>query len=95
MLGSRAMAHVRLGQFEEAANWALKAVARPNSHIIIQAIAAHCLALAGRVEEGRVLSAAIRQTHPNYGVDDFLAAFRFTPEASALFREGAKRIGLG
>ncbi|TIS98143.1 MAG: transcriptional regulator, partial [Mesorhizobium sp.] len=46
MLGSRAMSHVRLGQFEEAAEWALKAAARPNAHTIILAIAAHCLALA-------------------------------------------------
>ena len=61
MLGTRAMAHVRLGQFEEAAEWALKAAARPNAHIIILAIAAHCLALAGRVDEGRVVAADIRQ----------------------------------
>ena len=32
MLGARALAHVRLGQFEEAAEWALKAAARPNAH---------------------------------------------------------------
>src|SRR5690606_12288958 len=30
MLGTRAMAHVRMGQFEEAAEWAVKAAARPN-----------------------------------------------------------------
>ncbi|HXW29517.1 MAG TPA: transcriptional regulator, partial [Xanthobacteraceae bacterium] len=53
MLGVRAMALVRLGQFEEAAEWAVKAAARPNAHQIILAIAAHCLALAGRLDEGR------------------------------------------
>jgi hypothetical protein len=51
MLGARAMAHVRLAQYEEAAEWAIKASARPNAHSIILAIAAHSLALAGRVEE--------------------------------------------
>jgi DNA-binding SARP family transcriptional activator/tetratricopeptide (TPR) repeat protein len=94
MLGARAMAHVRLGQFDEAAEWALKAVARPNAHAIILAIAAHCLALAGRTEEGRAFAASIRRTLPHYRVDDFLAAFRFSEDAAALFREGAKRIGL-
>ena len=94
MLGARAMAHVRLGQFEEAADWALKAAARPNAHAIILAIAAHCLALAGRIDEGARLRGPIRKTLPQYGVDDFLATFRFTPDAEALFRQGAKRIGL-
>lgn len=94
MLGTRAMAHVRLGQFEEAAEWAVKAAARPNAHAVIQAIAAHCLALAGRVDEGRVYAEAIRGALPQYCVDDFLATFRFAPDAAALFREGARRVGL-
>lgn len=95
MLGARAMAHVRLGQFEEAAEWALKAAARPNSHAIILAIAAHCLGLAGREEEGRAISATLHKTHPHYRVEDFLSTFRFAPDAAALFRLGAKRVGLG
>lgn len=94
MLGARAMAHVRLGQFEEAAEWALKAAARPNAHAVILAITAHCLALAGRVDEGKAVAAVLRSTIPNYRVDDFLATFRFTEDAAALFREGAGRIGL-
>ena len=94
MLGARAMAHVRLGQFEEAAEWALKAAARPNAHVIILAIAAYCLALAGRIDEAKTYAASIRNILPQFGVDDFLATFRFTPEAAALFRQSAKRIGL-
>lgn len=95
MLGTRAMAHVRLGQFEEAAEWAIKASARPNAHNIILAIAALCLALAGRVEEGRAFAAMIRKSLPTFGVGDFLATFRFSPEAEGLFRKAAGRIGLG
>ena len=94
MLGARAMAHVRLGQFDEAADWALKAAARPNAHTVILAIAAHCLALAGRIDEARAFAASIHKTLPRYGIDDFLATFRFTPDAEALFRQGARRIGL-
>jgi DNA-binding SARP family transcriptional activator/TolB-like protein len=93
MMGARAMAHVRLGEFEEAAEWAMRAAARPNAHVIILAIAAHCLALAGRIEEARKFSAAIRTSLPDYRSDDFLATFRFTPDAAALFRQGGKRIG--
>ena len=95
MLGARAMAHVRLGQFDEAAEWALKAAARPNAHPTITAIAAHCLALAGRVEEARALAAVIHKALPHYGIEDFLATFRFDPGAEALFRQGARLIGLG
>ena len=94
MLGARAMAHVRLGQFDEAAEWALKAAARPNAHAIILAIAAHCLALAGRLDEAHAFAASIRKLLPQYCADDFIGTFRFTPDAAALFRQGAKRIGL-
>lgn len=95
MLGARAMAHVRMGEFEEAARWAQLAAARPNAHPTITAIAAHCLALAGRIEEAKAFADALHRTLPRYGVEDFLATFRFAPDAEALFRRGASRIGMG
>jgi len=95
MLGSRALAHIRLGQFAEAADWAVKAAARPNAHAHIMGIAAVCLALAGRLEEARGFTARIHLTRPRYGIDDFLSAFHFAPDAVALFRGCAKQIGLG
>lgn len=94
MMGARAMAHARLGEHNEAAEWALKAAARPNAHVIILAIAAHCLALAGRRDEARNYGAMIRNTFPNYRADDFIATFRFDRDGEALFRNGAKLIGL-
>lgn len=94
MLGSRAMALVRLRRFEEAADWAVKAAARPNAHAHILAIAAQCLALAGRLGEARTFTASIHKTLAQYRVDDFLTAFRFSEDAEALFRTGAKQIGL-
>lgn len=93
MLGARAMALVRLKQFDEAAEWGLKAAARPNAHAHILAIAAYCLALAGRLEEARAQMAAIRKRIPGYRVDDFLTAMQFAPESAELFRQGARRIG--
>lgn len=94
MMGARAMAHARLGEYNEAAEWALKAAARPNAHVIILAIAAHCLALAGRPDEARSYAAKIRNTWPDYRADDFIATFRFDKDGEAMFRNGAKLIGL-
>ncbi|MEO3431849.1 BTAD domain-containing putative transcriptional regulator [Inquilinus sp. CAU 1745] len=94
MLGSRAMALVRLGRMEEAADWGVKAASRPNAHVQIQAIAALSLALAGRLDEARACLAAIRGAHPAYRLSDFLTAMQFAPDGEALFREGARRIGL-
>jgi DNA-binding SARP family transcriptional activator len=93
MLASRALAHVRLGQLDHAVEWALKATARPNAHTHILAIAAECLALADRVEDARSFVARARDRVPDYTVEEFLRAFRFTPDAATLFREGARRIG--
>ena len=94
MLGARAMALVRLRRFEEAAEWGVKAAARPNSFAHISAIAACSLALAGRLEEARTHLATIRRLVPDYRVAHLVTAMHFQPDAERLFREGAKRIGL-
>jgi DNA-binding SARP family transcriptional activator/TolB-like protein len=94
MLGARAMALVRLGRFEEAAEWGVKAAARPNAHAHILAIAALSLALAGRLDEARSHLGLIHKEMPGYCVADFLVAMRFEPHGEKLFRDGAKRIGM-
>jgi TolB-like protein len=94
MLGARAMALVRLGRFEEAADYAVKAASRPNAHPHILGIAAFSLALAGSLAQARAWAATLRHAHPGYDIRDFLAAFRFDPNGAALFRKGAKRIGM-
>jgi DNA-binding SARP family transcriptional activator len=93
MLASRALAHVRLGEYEEAAEWAVRATGRPNAHTHILAIAVECLALANRRDDARNFVAKIRQRLPAYNVEDFLRSFRFTREAEALFRGAARQIG--
>ncbi|HTI01166.1 MAG TPA: BTAD domain-containing putative transcriptional regulator [Acidisoma sp.] len=92
MLGARAMALVRLGRFEEAADWALKASARPNAHPHIQAIAAYSLALAGRLDEARVQLGVVHTTRPHYSIEDFLTAMKFSADGEAFFRKAATRI---
>ncbi|AZS79594.1 transcriptional regulator [Achromobacter spanius] len=95
MLAVRALALVRLGRVEEAADWAVKAAMRPNAHLHILAIAAHCLALADRLDEALGFVALIHQANPAYRVADLLNAFRLTVDAEGLFRVAAGRIGLG
>ena len=95
ILGARAMALVRLGRFEEAAEFGIKAAARPNAHAHILAIAAYSLALAGRIEEARSHLATLHKMLPRYRVDDLLATMQFAPDAAKLFRDAAKRIGSG
>jgi TolB-like protein len=93
MLASRALAHVRLGENEDAVHWALKAIGRPNAHVHILAIAASTLALANRRDEAKKLVARIRERLPSYDVECFLRAFRFDGDAEALLRSGARSIG--
>jgi DNA-binding SARP family transcriptional activator len=94
MLGTRAISHLRLGEYEEASEWAIKAAARPNAHQHIMAIAAISLGLAGRTEEANGYTAKIRARVPNYKLADFLAAFRYGPDAADLFTQGARRVGV-
>jgi TolB-like protein/Tfp pilus assembly protein PilF len=94
MLGARAIALVRLGQFEEAADWAVKAAARPNAHAHILGVAAYSLALAGSLDEAQAHAAALRKLLPHYSVANFLGAFHLDPNATALFRQGAERVGM-
>jgi DNA-binding SARP family transcriptional activator/TolB-like protein len=94
MLGARALGLARLGEYDEAAEWARKAAARPNAHQHIMAIAALSLGLAGRLDEANEYKAKIRERVPNYAMADFLAAFRFAPDDIATFRRGGQRIGI-
>jgi len=93
MLATHALSHLRLSQFDAATHWAIKAAARPNAHEHILSIAAHCLGAAGRDAEARAYIAAIRKRLPAYSTEDFLRAFRFSPDSVELYRRVAKRIG--
>jgi len=93
MLGSLALSHLRLGQPDLAADFALRAIARPNAHVHILAIAACTLALARRREEAGALVARIRQHSAGYDVERFIRAFRFDRDAERLFRDSARIIG--
>jgi DNA-binding SARP family transcriptional activator/TolB-like protein len=93
MFASRAIALVRLGQLSEAAEWAVRGASRPNAHVHIRAIAASCLALAGRTEEAGTYVSAARKAAPDYRIEDLLRSFRFAPDTATLFSRCAARIG--
>jgi tetratricopeptide (TPR) repeat protein len=95
MLGARAMALVRLQDFEGAAEWGGRAAARPNAHPHVLAIGAYSQALAGRMGDAQMNAAAIRKALPNYSVDDFFRAFRFDETGTTLFRKGARLLDMG
>ena len=95
MLGTRAVSLARLGQYEEAAEWAMKAAARPNAHQHIMAIAAFTLGLAGRVDEANDYKAKIRERVPNYAMADFLGGVPlFARCRSAVQAAAATEVGI-
>lgn len=94
MLATRAMALMRQGRMDQAADWAVRASARPNAHQHIRGIEAHCLELAGRHDEALQAVAALRREHPGYSVTDFLRAFHFADDGESLIRRAAVGIGL-
>lgn len=94
MLGARAMALVRLGRYDEAAEWGFKAAARPNSFPHIRGIAAFSLVLADRMEEARNQLAILREAVPGYTFAEFQKAFRFDANGVHLFRKAARKLGV-
>lgn len=93
MFATRAIAHLRLGEPEEAVAWALKAARCPNAHAHILAIAVECLSLVNRRDEARRLAARIRERAPAYNVDSLLRAFHFDRDTQALLHRSARTIG--
>ncbi|MGC4024002.1 MAG: transcriptional regulator [Mesorhizobium sp.] len=94
MMGTRAMALVRLGSIQEGAEWAKRAASRPNAHVHILALAAHCLALAGRMEEAREYAGRIRTRDPSYRSENFLQTFRFKHEDWLSYKKAGEAVGL-
>ncbi|RZU02241.1 transcriptional regulator [Rivibacter subsaxonicus] len=95
MMATRSIALLRLERYDEAADWALKASARPNAHVHALAIAVSCLVLAERVDEARAIAATIQRRVPGYRIDDLMKVGRFAPEAAARMRRAAQRVGMG
>jgi len=94
MMGTRALSLARLGRYDEAAEWGIKAATRPNARAIIYAIAVVTLALAGRLDEARRYLAAVKHERPDFRLGDFLAVSHYTPDAKSLFQKAGRLVGL-
>lgn len=92
MLASRAVALLRLKRFDEASDWALRAAARPNAHLHVQALSAYALGLADRLPDAKAGMARIRRHWPSYNVENYLSAMRLAPEGAAMVRNVARRV---
>lgn len=92
MLASRAVALLRLKRFDEASDWALRAAARPNAHLHVQALSAYALGLADRLPDAKAGMARIRRHWPAYNVENYLSAMRLAPEGAAMVRKVARRV---
>jgi len=73
--GSRAISLLIEGRYEEAAAWSVRASSEPNAHFHIQAIAAACLAMAGRQTEAQAFALRTCRDHPGYSIRIFERSF--------------------
>lgn len=92
MDGTRTFALVRLGKVQEAANFSLRGVQRPNAHVHAHAIAALTLAAAGRVREALVEQRRIYSMRPGYNFQQFLDAFHMLDDLTDIYRRSAKLL---
>jgi TolB-like protein len=94
MLGTRAFAHMDLGEDAEAAAWAERAARSPGAHVLIAMIAAGAHGLNGEDALAARWAANVRERNPALGRDDF---FRSFPMKSAPMRArlDAALSGLG
>ncbi|MCB2020016.1 MAG: hypothetical protein KDG44_04370 [Burkholderiaceae bacterium] len=82
--GSRAISLAIEGRYDEAAAWSVRATREPNAHFHIYAVAAACLALAGRADDARAYARLARNAHPGYSIGVYARSF---PHKLAAHRE--------
>ncbi len=91
----KVFSRLRLGDREEAAELARHVIQQPNVHVHGRAVGALTIAAAGRLDEARAQLAIIRRERPDYDITQFLTAFRLKSDLEAIYREAARRIGVG
>lgn len=92
---TRAIALVRLGALEDAADWAARAARQGNAYSHLLCPAALILAGAGRLDEAHRIVAEIHRSDPNYRAARLhRALYVMADPVEVLFRAQAPRIGL-
>lgn len=82
--GSRAISMAIEGRYGVAADWSVQATGEPNAHFHMLAMAGACLALAGRLDEARILAQRACRSHPGYSILTFERSF---PHKLAVHRD--------
>jgi TolB-like protein/DNA-binding winged helix-turn-helix (wHTH) protein len=91
----RALALVRLGRYEEAAEWATRAARKPNAHVQAHGLSALILAVAGKLEDALREVGVVRRLRPTYSIDDFFYSYRVVGNEECVLRAAARQIGIG
>ena len=91
----RAFALVRLGRYEEAAEWATRAARKPNAHVQAHGLSALILAVAGKLEDALREVGVVRRLRPTYTIDDFFCSYRVVGNEERVYRVAARHIGIG
>jgi DNA-binding SARP family transcriptional activator/TolB-like protein len=94
MCCARAFALVRLGRYEEAAEWANRAARKPNAHVQAHGLSALVLAIAGKLEDASREVGIVRRLRPKYTIDDFFSSYRVVGREERRYRIAARRIGI-
>jgi tetratricopeptide (TPR) repeat protein len=94
MCCARAFALVRLGRYDEAAEWAMSAARKPNAHVQAHALSALILAVAGRLKDALRQVDVVRRLRPTYTIDDFLSSYRVVGSEESAYKAAARRIGV-
>lgn len=94
MQAGTAFAHFLAGRFDDACNWAERALREEPNYTPASSVVAAGHALAGRMEEAQRAMSHLRQVRPTLQVSTFnLVRFR-RPEHRALWQEGLRKAGL-
>jgi TolB-like protein len=94
MCCARAFALVRLGRYDEAAEWAIRAARKPNAHVQAHALSALVLAVAGRLKDALREVDVVHRLRPTYTIDDFLSSYRVVGSKKSAYKTAARRIGI-
>ena len=79
-----AYAHFMAGRYDEGSSWARSAVLERPNYLNAQLILAACLAMSGRVEEARVISARMVQLKPGLRISRLKTRFRRAQDTERL-----------
>jgi TolB-like protein len=82
MQGTRAFAHIVLGEDQQSAYWAERAARSPGAHVLIAMIAAAAHALAGDMARASSWTANVRERNASLTREDFFRSFPMKSEAA-------------